>query len=127
VEAALRQFLALQEERARQYHRFDRYGAWQRRTLAVMSRQARRTTRNGRAAGRAECHSAFRQLLLDGKMEAYHEVCESVTAEFNKVSRGVIAVEAALNGPLARPELGQGIRRVQLAERDKLTQVLLRP
>jgi len=60
-------------------------------------------------------------------MEAYREVCESVTAEFNKVSRGVIAVEAALNGPLARLELGQGIRRVQLAERDKLTQVLLRP
>ena len=62
----------------------------------------------------------FERLLETGQLELYRQLCESVTAEFVAISQGVIAVEAALSGPLARPDLAQALRHVQLAEKEKL-------
>ena len=67
----------------------------------------------------------FERLLETGQLELYRQLCESVTAEFVAISQGVIAVEAALSGPLARPDLAQALRHVQLAEKEKLQ--LVRP
>lgn len=74
-----------------------------------------------RASLYARLQAGFKAYVAAPTDEArFAEVISGLTGAFNGCSRAVIGLEAQLNGPLARPDLGRQLRAVQESERDKL-------